>query len=298
MQTPVSIDKRVVRLRFDRAAARYDQAAVLQHEVGQRMLERLDLVKLDPDRMLDVGSGTGRLGSALIRRYPNAALVEVDLSLQMLRQGRPPEGWWRRLVSTPRRSKRYRVCTDMEQLPLTPNTIGLACSNLALAWSCRPQLVLGELQRVRTRGGLLMFTSLGPDTLKELRSTIDAFGTPGPTHPFIDMHELGDMLVASGFADPVMDVEHLTVTYADAAHLLAELRAVGGGSALTSRKPGLRGRAWPARVAAGYERFRRDGRLPVTVEVIYGHAWKPEEAPRRLEDGRSIIRLERRSRSG
>ena len=295
---PVTIDKRVVRLRFDRAAASYDRAAVLQHEVGQRLLERLDLVKLVPDRILDVGSGTGRLGSALIRRYPNAALVEVDLSLQMLRQGRPREGWWRRLVSTPRGAKRYRVCADMEQLPLEPNTVGLACSNLALAWSSRPQVVLGELRRVLTRGGLLMFTSLGPDTLKELRSTVDALGTPGPTHPFIDMHDLGDMLVASGFADPVMDVEHLTVTYADSAQLLAELRAVGGGSALASRKSGLRGRAWPARVSAGYERFRRDGRLPVTVEVIYGHAWKPEEAPRLLEDGRAIIRVERRSRSG
>jgi len=293
MESPSSIDKRLVRRRFDRAAPTYDQAAVLQREVGRRMLDRLDLVKLTPEWILDAGSGTGWLGSELAKRYPTAGLLEVDLSLPML-QAAPAETWWGRVARHARRGARHRVCADMEQLPLRSACVQLACSNLALAWSGRPQAVLGELQRVIADGGLLMFTTFGPDTLKELRAAYGTLGAPSRIQPFIDMHDLGDMLVASGFTDPVMDMEHLTLTYADCDSLLTELRNAGGGSALASSAPGLRGRGWRARLAAAYESARCNGRLPLTVEIVHGHAWKLR--PRRpvSEDGRAVIRLERR----
>jgi malonyl-CoA O-methyltransferase len=286
MDAPPGIDKRRARLHFERAAATYDSAAVLQREIAGRLLERLDLVKLQPRWILDVGSGTGHMARALAARYPAARIVALDFALAMLRGGRARRPLWARAL----RRGRFplHVCGDFERLPLRTAAFDLVCSNLALEWAERPEQALREWLRVLARGGLLMFTTLGPDTLSELRA---AHPDVAGVHAFADMHDLGDLLVHSGFAEPVMDMERVTLTFSDFAALARELRASGCGNALPASGAGLRGRGWRLRLEQGYERHRRAGRLPATFEILYGHAWKPEQGPRVSDDGRAVIRV-------
>lgn len=287
------LDKRLVRLHFERAAPGYEAASVFAREVGSRMVERLDLVKLQPAWILDAGSGTGQLAAALAARYPHARVACLDLSLAMLRAGAQRSGWGRRLLAAVRATRCLPICGDVERIPLASARVQLVCSNLVLPWVGRPEVALQECHRVLAPGGLLMFTTLGPDTLAELRAALGPSGA-ATIHPFADMHDVGDLLVRSGFADPVMDAEHLTLTYRDLTALLAELHASGGRSALSGRRPGLRGRAWRRGLEERYAAFRIDGRLPVTCEVVYGHAWKPQ-SQRVTADGRAVVRFERRT---
>jgi malonyl-CoA O-methyltransferase len=294
------LDTLRVRRSFERAAATYDAAAVLQREIGQRMAERLELVKLDPAAVLDAGCGTGEGLAELGARFPAAFLVGVDFAFPMLAlaRGRPgqspaPGSIVARLLGARSRSARAGLlCADFLRLPLANATFDMVWSNLALHWVNDPSAAFAELHRVLRVGGLLSFTTFGPDTLHELRS---AFSTvDGATHVnrFIDMHDLGDLLVSTGFAEPVMDMEKLTVTYADAAALARDLKSTGERNATCGRPRGLTGpRRWQ-RMLQALERFRRETRMPATFEVVYGHAWKPE--PRVAADGRAIVRVHRR----
>jgi malonyl-CoA O-methyltransferase len=294
MTDPAAQARRLVRRRFDRIAAIYEPAAVVEREAGARMLERLDLVRLRPQRVLDAGCGTGHLTRALRVRYPAAQLVGVDLSMAMLRQGRPGRGWWRQLMARARGAATAPLCADLQRLPLASGSIDLACSAFALEWVGDLRSALSELRRTLRRGGLLMFVTLGPDTLKELRAALAPDGTLAS--PYIDMHDLGDALVGAGFADPVMDMEQFTLTYRALPDLLRDLRSAGTRAARTPAQ-GLRGRGWIERTAQRYEAARREGLLPATFEVVYGHAWNPEQ-PRRTDDGRAIVRFERPRRRG
>ncbi len=277
------IDKRQARRTFSRAAAGYDAAAVLQHEIADRMIERLDYVRLQPRSILDVGCGTGRAAEALLRRYPGAEVVALDFALPMLAQVRC-RGRWRRRPRC--------VCGDMDRLPLAPARFDLVFSNAAIQWSADPAAALAEMHRVLRPGGLLMFSSFGPDTLQELRAAWAVVDGRPHVHRFIDMHDYGDMLVAAGFADPVMDVERLTLTYREVRDLLRDLKAIGANNAAEGRARGLTGKARLAAFAAAYERFRNaEGRLPASYEVIYGHAWGAEQ--RRAEDGAVLVSPER-----
>lgn len=277
------IDKRAVRRSFDRAAASYDAAAVLQQEVCRRHLDRLDIVRQRPDCIVDIGCGTGSAWTGLQARYPRAALLALDLAPGMLTRARAGLSWWRRLLGrTPR-----TVCGDMERLPIRSGTADLVWSNLALQWAEDPSRAFAEARRILRPGGLYSFTTFGPDTLGELRaaqSTADHY-----THvsEFPDMHDLGDSLLAAGFAEPVIDVERFTLTYADVVALMRDLKAIGARNATASRPRGLSGRAWLEAVGKGYEPFRANGRLPATYEVVYGHAWVPQ--PRTGPGGRRVI---------
>jgi malonyl-CoA O-methyltransferase len=279
-----------VRRHFDRAASTYARSAALQKEVAARLLERLDLVRLDPRLVLDAGCGTGGLTAGLAARYPRATVLALDLSLRMLGAGWPPRSRLARLLGSA--APGLPVCGGMERLPLVSAGVDMACSNLALQWSASPEQALREMHRVLRRGGLLMFTTLGPDSLKELRAALD--DSPASVHAFADMHDVGDLLVRTGFADPVMDVEHITLTYPDPAALLRELRESGAASARSDLARGLRGRVWLERLSRRYAR-QPDGRLPATFEVVYGHAWKPEQGPRVTEDGRSVVQFHPRA---
>jgi malonyl-CoA O-methyltransferase len=192
-----------------------------------------------------------------------------------------------RLVSG---SRRFHLCADFARLPLRANSVDMVWSNLALAWAVDPLAALREVHRVLIAGGLLMFSSYGPDTLKELKAAFGAGSAARHVHSFIDMHDLGDMLVASGFAAPVMDMEVITLTYSEVPALLRDLKASGETCAARDRQRGLMGRRAWERMLASYERERKEGRLPATIEVIYGHAWKSE--PRTTVDGRRIIEVE------
>jgi malonyl-CoA O-methyltransferase len=275
-------DKRAVRRGFERAAGHYESSAVLQQEIGRRLLEHLDPIRIEPRRVLDVGCGTGRDLEALGRRYPKAQVIGVDFSAAMLAGARGRAPWWRRFA----RASAGLLRADAELLPLAPGTADFVFSNLTLHW-CDPQAFFAEASRTLSAGGLLLFSTFGPDTLKELRDAFRAVDPSPHVHGFIDMHDLGDLLVHAGFADPVMEMESITVEYADLPALARELRNTGGTNASPGRSRGLMTSARWQRVAKAYESKRRDGALPATCEVVYGHAWKG--APRRTADGRQVI---------
>ena len=283
MSKPPQFDKRQLRRSFERAAQSYDAAAVLQHEVCKRVDERLDLIKHQPSIILDAGSGTGNALPALRARYPKARVVVLDLALTMLQHGRERTSWWKSLF----KSSTSAVCGDIEQLPLASGSVDLVWSNLALQWVNDPDKAFAEFHRVLAPGGLLMFSTFGPDTLKELRAAYAGVDRHTHVSRFIDLHDVGDILVKRGFGDPVMDMEPFTLTYGDVRALMHDLKAIGAHNVTQDRPPGLTGRARLAAVTQAYEALRRDDKLPATFEVVYGHAWKP--LPRVTANGKRVI---------
>ncbi len=291
MAEPVFPDKHTARRSFDRAAAGYSHHAVLQSEVGTRLLAHLEPIRIEPARLLDLGCGTGHFLAELHKRYPGAEVVGVDFAYSMLREARAGGPWWRRALARP---APLLACADAECLPLATACAQLAFSNLLLQW-CRPQAVFAEAARVLATDGLLLFSTYGPDTLKELRAAFATVDSGAHVHTFIDMHDLGDALVHAGFADPVMEMETITLEYASVESLARDLKAGGGQNALAARGHGLVGRGRWQRVVERYERERRGGALPATYEVIYGHAWKV--AARVTADGRQVIDFRPRAHS-
>ena len=286
------VDSHKVRRNFARAATAYDGSAVLQREVARRMLERLDYVKIAPQRVLDVGCGTGGSLTALGERYPKSFVFGADASEAMLQAGRGQRKRMRWLLPFMRGNTASLLSADAQALPLKTASVGLIWSNLMLHWLDDPLAAFRESHRVLDIGGLLMFSTFGPDTLKELRACFS--DGHEHTHRFVDMHDYGDMLVECGFADPVMDVEMLTMTYPGVDELFSDLRRNGASCAMQTRRSGLMGRqAWQAARAA-YERLLKDGRLPATFEVVYGHAWKAQ--PSKTADGRAIVRFDPKQR--
>jgi malonyl-CoA O-methyltransferase len=262
---------------------------VLAREVEARMLERLQYIKLPPQRVLDAGCGDGHGVKRLAGIYPEAQVLGVDFALTMLQAANRQGSWLRRVLG---RERVTYLCADLAALPLPAASVDLAWSNLALHCAGDPLPLLKELRRVLKVGGLLMFSCYGPDTLKELKHAFAADDGANHVHDFLDMHDLGDMLSACGFAAPVMDMELITLTYADVDALFADLRATGQVNALTGRRRGLTGKGVFGAMRAAYAKLRRDGSLPASFEIVYGHAWKPE--PRTTDDGRAIVRLQAR----
>jgi len=275
-------DKRAVRRAFERSAASYDGAAVIHREVGARLLEHLDPIRIEPSLIVDAGCGTGGSLDALVRRFPRAMLAGVDLAPSMLRHARARAPLWRRAVGY---KVPHLVCGDAERLPIATGAAGLVFSNLVLQW-CHPSAFFAEAARVLPVGGLFLFSTFGPDTLRELRTSFAAADASPHVNAFVDMHDLGDALVQAGFADPVMEMEVVTLEYGSVESLARDLKAVGA-TAIPARAHGLLGKSRWKRMAERYESFRRDGALPATYEVIYGHAWKV--APKRTADGRQVI---------
>jgi malonyl-CoA O-methyltransferase len=213
----------------------------------------------------------------LLKRYPNATWIGVDLSLQMLRADPATRaGLGQRFASLLRAPRTHHVCADASVLPLADDTVDLAFSNLMLHWHPAPHTVFPEWKRVLRIGGLLMFSCFGPDTLKQLRAAIVRTLPGARPWPFVDMHDFGDMMVASGFATPVMDVETLTLTYPSPQSLLREVSALGG-NPCDDRFPGLASTKQAHALLAALEAQRgADGRIALSFEVAYGHAWKPQ----------------------
>lgn len=285
------LDKHRLRRSFNAAADSYDDAAVLQQEVAGRLLERLDLIRLQPELILDLGAGTGGPGRALCRRYRNARVISVDLAERMLQRARRKRGWFR---------KQDFVCTDMEQLPLRDRCVDLVFSSLSFQWVQDFDRLFREIKRVLRPGGLLLFSTFGPDTLMELRR---AWATAENRHvhvnAFMDMHDLGDAMARSALADPVMDMEHIVLTYSDAVSLMKDIKAIGAHNITSGRNRGLTGRGTLQRVTHAYEQYRRDGLLPATYEVIYGHGWGSDRpAGQRNEDGSVSVPISAIGRRG
>jgi len=294
MTTP-ELDFAEVRRAFDHAAASYDAHAVLQREVCNRLLERLDFMTLQPKRVLDVGTGTGYGLAHLRTRYAEAELCALDIAPAMLKAARarlPEPSWAQRALarfsaSTPQDA--HLMCADMDRLPLAANSMNLVWSSLALQWAHDLEATLKGFHRVLAPGGLLMFATFGPDTLKELRTAFMAIDDAPHVNQFIDLHDVGDMLVHAGFASPVMEMEMLTLTYVDLKTLMRDLKGIGAHNAAAARRRGLLGKSAWSRLEQAYEVQRLEGRLPATFEVIYGHAWVGDKSQR--EDGRQVIQL-------
>lgn len=273
---------RAVQASFARAAASYDAAAVLQREIAQRLSERLDGMRLNPQRILDVGSGTGFARPLLAARFPLATRLAFDLAPAMLQYEREHARArfgafaqaWKKLQAHWRGARTHYVCADMHALPCATASVDLIWSNVALQWSDAPQAVFEDCRRILRPEGLLLFSTFGPDTLQELGRAFAAVDGEPHVNRFVDMHDLGDALLAAGFTGPVMEMERIVLTYADLKSVLRDLQDIGAHTVLERQRVGLMGRArWQA-LQAAYARFKRvDGRLPATFEVIYGHAW-------------------------
>jgi malonyl-CoA O-methyltransferase len=307
-------DSRRLRRIFDRRAATFGDVAFLPREIAQRMRERLDYILVSPASVLDAGCGAGDDLPALRERFPDAPVFGADLSHAMLARARQHDAadtsWRRWLPASLGKALGARdprvAQADFSALPFAAGAFDFIWSNLALHWHSRPDLVFPEWQRVLKVSGLLMFSTLGPDTLRELRGAYAqveaAHGVATRAHviDFVDMHDLGDMLVESGFEIPVMDQETLTITYQSPESLLADVRRWGaypferGGEG--GHGPSTARRLRAALIAALEANRRTDGTIALTFEVIYGHAWKA--APRTTGEGYGIVRLEDIGRGG
>ncbi len=271
------LDRQHVRRAFGRAAATYEQHDVLQRTVQDALHERLDFYLDTPQRVLDLGAGTGRGSAALKQRYPKAQVIAMDLAVPMLQQAARHSRWRRRFA---------RVAGEATQLPLADHAIDLLHSNLCIQWCDDLDALFAECVRVLKPGGFLALTTFGPDTLRELRAAWAE--TDGGSHVgrFLDMHDLGDAMLRAGLRDPVLDVDRYTLTYAEPADLARELKGLGATHADTTRARGLTGKARWKRMLDHYETMRdSDGRIPATWEVVTAHAWGPPTGQARRAPG-------------
>jgi len=261
----MSINQQRVRAAFDGAAQTYDAAALLQTEVCRRLLEKLDIVRLQPGFILDMGSGTGSAIPGLYRRFPKAHIIALDLSEQMLLKA----GQRGRLLQRP-----SLLCADLESLPLATDSIDLIFSSLSMQWCNHLNTVLSEARRVLKPGGLFVFTTFGPDTLKELRWSWQQVDDKVHVNAFADMHDIGDALLQTGYAEPVMEAEIITVNYSCADDLMLDLKHIGANITAEGHRQGLTTVHVLERVRQAYEGFRTADGLPASYEIVYGHAWK------------------------
>uniref|UniRef100_A0A450VD57 Malonyl-[acyl-carrier protein] O-methyltransferase n=1 Tax=Candidatus Kentrum eta TaxID=2126337 RepID=A0A450VD57_9GAMM len=261
----IRVDKRKVRENFDRAARRYDEIAELQRNIGDRLLTHLDPIALEPDTVLDMGAGTGYCLAPLEKRYPEARVIALDLANVMLQEARH-----RKRVS----EKGLFVCGDAEQLPLRDACIDLLFSNVTVQWCNDLAGTCHEFARVLRPGGLAVFSTFGPDTLWELRDSWGGIDDNGHVSTFVDMHDIGDMLVRTGFTGVVMDRETVVCAYDEVRALMRELKTLGAHNATATRPRGLTGRKHFQAMLDAYERHRNDGYIPATYEVIYACGWR------------------------
>lgn len=268
----MNIDRMAMRAAFEKAAPSYDAAAVLQLEVARRLDERMNVMTMRPVSILDAGSGTGFVSSLLAERYPKAKITALDLAINMLKQARNKRSFKQRW------NKRFHyVNAEVENLPLADASIELVISSLTLQWCQDLTKVFAEFRRVLAPGGLLLFSSFGPDTLKELRHSWAEVDDAPHVNEFIDMHDVGDALLQSGFSDPVMDMEMLTVTYKDVQTVMRDLKQIGAHNVMQDRVHTITGKQKIKQMIQSYEQFRQNDVLPVSHEVIYGHAWVADD---------------------
>jgi malonyl-CoA O-methyltransferase len=274
------LDRRQVRRHFGRAAGSYEQHDVLQQEVQQALLARLEFFTEQPQRVIDVGAGTGRGTALLKQKYPKSDIIAVDLALPMLRAAKKHNSWLKPFI---------RVCAEASTLPFADHSVDVLHSNLCFQWIDDLPTLFAECARVLRPGGLLLFSTFGPDTLKELRAAWAQADQQPHVSRFLDMHDIGDAMLAAGLRDPVVDVHHYTLTYSEPRKLLEELQGLGATNADHARARGLTGKARYRRMLAAYEAMREDGRIPASWEVVSAHAWgAPAGQARRGTSGGDI----------
>jgi len=261
-------EKSRIQKHFDAKALCYESSAVLQRNVCKELLQRLDLTSIKPSVILDVGCGTGWGTQDLLKKYKKAKVISLDLSPEMLKQTKSKGGWLR---------KPTLLCADAEEIPLEDESVDLIFSSLMLQW-CDYKKVFAEFKRLLKPEGLLMFSTFGPDTLKELKKSWEQVDSHAHVNDFTDMHDLGDELIQAGLAEPVMDMDLLTLTYQDVMSVMVDLKSIGANTILKNqKKEAEQGLVTPGKlkkVISHYEQYRKEGLVPASYEVVYGHAWK------------------------
>lgn len=278
------LDARALQRQRQRLASQ-SEVPWLYQEVAARMAERLPVIKIQARTVLQWDAWLGGGTVALRAQYAQAAqwLVEEQPALLKRSEALLKRGLWSRL----RGAERGQALTPAA---VPPACAELVWANMSLHAQAQPEAVLQAWHRALAVDGFLMFSCLGPDSLVELRPLFAEMGWGPPAPAWLDMHDIGDMLVQAGFADPVMDQERLSLTWADAPSLLKDLRALGGNVAV-KRFPGLRGRGWHAELLRALDRLKGpDGRLKLTVELVYGHAFKA--APKLAVQAETSVSLE------
>ena len=288
-----------VRRQFDARAARFAEHDALVREAGNRLIERLSVLRHAPARILDLGCGAGRGRAALQARFPDAQVFGADLSEAMLRadpgrggRAAPKGSWhWRSLLSPRSAPAAPTVCADAGQLPWPDESIDLVFSNLMLPWHPAPHEVIAEVSRVLRPGGLVLFSAYGPDTLQELRAACVRAGMATRPMPYVDMHDFGDMLVTAGFETPVTESETLRLTFGGAKPLLTEVRALGA-NPRADRARGLPSGRVGRALHAELDALRNgEGRIRLTFEIVIGHGWRGTPRPQNAVSGLATVAM-------
>ena len=279
---------------FSRAASGFKQADFLHREIRDRLLSRLPGVRIEPDWVMDLGAGNASAAESLLQAFPGSRIIALDFSREMLAEANTKPSSQATLSDDSRTRPIAAICGDAQRLPIADQSIDLIFSNLLLQHCLDPLSVLTEARRILRFPGLFTFTTLGPDSFRELREAWAGADNFSHIALCMDMHNLGDALIHAGFAEPVMYAEKLTITYQSLARAISDLRRVGSINATIDRNPGLTGRQAWQRLTDGYELFRNaDGKLPVTVEIIYGLAWSGQpDSGMQLSDGEFEIPVE------
>jgi len=257
------LDKNQIAKAFHNAADNYDTAAILHPIVAQELLNRLEYIRIEPKRILDIGCGTGSLLPLLENRFKQADVLGLDIAFAMAQRAQE------------KLSNNTIICNDAESIAIKSHSIDIVVSNLSLQW-CNLPMVFKEVKRVLAPGGLFMFSTFGPDTLTELRQAWALVDEGEHVMPFTDMHDMGDLLMKAKLQDPVVDSEHFALTYNDIFSLMKDLKTLGAANKLVNRNKGLTPKSSFPKLAKAYEKFKdRSGSLPATYEVIHGHCWQP-----------------------
>lgn len=277
------IDRQTVAQNFGRSAADYDRVAALQCETRAELLDRLQPMDLKPQRVVDVGCGTGHGARALRKLYPLAEVLALDLALPMLQQARKQQPWFRPFM---------RIAADATQLPLADASVDLMFSNLCLQWCEDVTATLAEWGRVLKPGGSVLYSTFGLDSLNELRQAWAAVDDRPHLIDFLHIQQVGDAALKAGLVNPVMDRDLLRRPVDDPITLMRELKTLGANNAASNRQRGLTGRGRFAQMRAAYEHMRTPAGLPVSWEIIYGQAFGAELQDRTNEPrGTSLDQL-------
>lgn len=284
MQNNYQLDNKAVRQAFSVAATKYDEFALLQQTVADRLIEAFEHIKIRSATILDLGAGTGYGSRLLKQQFKKAQIYQVDISVEMLKKSR---------TQSPRFfSKNHFLCADANQIPLANNSVEIIFSSLMLQWCNDPDRVFAEIKRVLKPGGVFLFSSFGPDTLKELRESWRKVDDDVHVNAFVDMHDIGDALMRNGMDAPILSIEHILLTYDECKQLMRELKSIGAHNVNNGRRKTLTGKQRLQKVMQHYEFYRNDNKLPATYEIIYGHAWKPEKDKKNMLGNSQTISLE------
>ena len=284
------ISRRAVRAHFGRAASSYSAAAVLQHQVEDQLLEGLDALKRRPDWVLDVGCGPGRALQSLRQQFPNAQILGLDWALPMLQRIPEPLTKARHWGVLPNKALVHRVAGDAAALPLSGASIDLLFSSLCIQWCLDLAQLFAEWRRVLKPGGLVLLSTFGPDTLKELRQAWAGVDAGAHVNHFFDMHDIGDAMMRAGFTNPVLSTERFVLSYEHPRAVIQELKHIGATNAMSARKAGLGGRRALQSMLQNYP-LNADARAEASFEVVFASAYAPAEGTPERKNGGEIASI-------